>query len=330
MTGSRICVAGVGAVGGAVAGMLAIAGENVHLIARGNRLEQLRRDGLQVMRSGADTIRLRLPVSERAEFGVQDVLILAVKAYALPQLVPGLAGLIGSRTIVLPLVNGIPWWYFQDSTKRDGGRVSTVDPDGILHRFLRPDQVIGSVAFITSRVMDTGVVSVSGAPRLQIGEVAGDAHPRTHALAALLCAAGVPTTVSDRIRNELWTKVALNLATNPLSVVSGATLLEQFTDPRLLPITTAIIEETRRVAQAYGAAATMSLDEMIATGRRAGDFQTSMLQDYLAGRQLELGAIGVAVLELAAKVDKAMPVTQLIVDLAAHRGDARQNRAVPP
>ena len=158
-----------------------------------------------------------------------------------------------------------------------------MDPHGTLLESVPPERIIGCVAFATSQLADTGVVSVSGGLRLIVGEIAGGTRPRTRALAALLRRAGVETSVSPEIRNDLWTKVALNLATNPLSVVTGATLVEQFTDPHLLAVASAILAETRRVAAAYGATFTLTQDEMTVTARRAGAFETSMLQDYKGG-----------------------------------------------
>jgi len=301
--------------------MLAAAGEAVCLFARGRRLQQLRSEGLNVLFKGGRASELRLPASDCADFGVQDVVFLAVKAHSLPELLPRLTPLIGDRTAVVPLVNGIPWWYFADGTTR-GASVAAVDPGAMLES-IPPERIIGCVAFVTAQLADTGLISVSGELHFKVGEIAGGTRPRTRALAALLCRAGVATSVSEEIRNELWTKVALNLATNPLSVVSGATLVEQFTDPRLLAVASAILAETRRVAAAYGATLTLTQEEMIATGRRAGKFETSMLQDYKAGRPLELGAIGHAVLELADKAGVDMPTARLIVGLAAHSGELR-------
>jgi 2-dehydropantoate 2-reductase len=324
MAAPRICVAGVGAVGGALAGALGAAGEEVRLFARGRRRAQLMRDGLVVHIEGAHPIRIRAPVSERADFGEQDIVFLAVKSHALPGLIPQLLPLIGPTTLVVPLVNGIPWWYFAGHGGHDGGAtVPSVDPGGILWRSIPAQRIIGCVAYLTSRMEDSGVVSLRGAQRLHIGEIAGAALPRTRALGALLCRAGIETSVSTSIRDELWTKVGLNLATNPLSVVAGATLLALFTNPALLPVTTAVLAEAQRVAQAHGARPTLSLEEMVATGRRAGEFETSMLQDYNAGRPLELDAIGHAVLDLAERVREPMPTARAIVNLAGYLGEKR-------
>lgn len=333
---ARICVAGVGAVGTTVATRLAAAGEHVSLLARGARLAQLRR-GLELDFAG-ETVTAHADVSDRPEFGIQDVVFVATKAPSLAALVPTLLPLIGAHTLVVPLVNGIPWWYFQGGDGPfAGASVSAVDPDGTLARSIDPACIVGCVVYLTASLAPTGRVTVMGSQRLIVGEITsgpstsgenrgvhsdGSVSARIETLAALLRRAGLATTPSVRIRDDLWTKVALNLATNPLSVVTEATLLDLFTAPRLLPIVRAVLEEASRVARGYGAEP-MSLSEMQDTGRRAGAFETSMLQDYRAGRPLELDAIGSSVLELARKIGEHMPATQLIVDLCAHRAARR-------
>jgi 2-dehydropantoate 2-reductase len=324
----RFCIAGVGADGGTIAARLAAHGEAVSLVARGERLEQLRRDGLRTQFAGRAPDALRLPVSDRPEFGIQDVVVLATKAPALPALLPSLLPLIGPQTLVAPLVNGIPWWYFLgDEGPFAGSRVAAVDPEGTLYAALPAARIVGCVAYLTSRLEPGGLVRAEGAQRLQIGPIGGPlpgvVSPQIRELGAIFCAAGLATSVAPQIRAALWTKVALNLATNPLSVVAEATLIEQFTEPLLLPIVTAVIEETLRVARAFGVGASMSLEEMIATGRRAGAFETSMLQDYRAGRMLELDAIGRAVLELAGKAALRMPTTEILLALCARRAARR-------
>jgi 2-dehydropantoate 2-reductase len=326
----RFCIAGVGAVGGTIAARLAAHGQNVSLIARGTRLEQLRRDGLRVQFDGSDPkpgpgpATLRLPVSDAPEFGTQDILLLATKAPALPALLPRLAPLIGPETLVVPLVNGIPWWYFLGAPGPFAGeRVAAVDPEGSLLAALPAERIAGCVAYLTSRLESGGEIRAQGTQRLQVGPLDGRASPRIQQLAEVLSAAGIATSVVPQIRAALWTKVGLNLATNPLSVVSEATLVEQFTDPGLLPIVTAVLEETARLAAAFGIGASMPLADMIATGRRAGAFETSMLQDYRAGRMLELDAVARAVLELAGRVKVQMPTTEILIALCAHRAARR-------
>jgi 2-dehydropantoate 2-reductase len=320
---ARVCVAGVGAVGGTIAARLAAAGETVSLLARGTRLAQLRETGLRVEFNDLP-LTAHLHVSDRPEFGVQDVVFIATKAHGLGALLPTLAPLIGPHTLVVPLINGIPWWYFQGTEGVFAGdTVAAVDPQGVLRDSIAAEHIIGCVVYLTAQLLPTGVVGIMGGQRLALGEIGNGPSARSDALAALLSRAGVTATSSPRIRDELWTKVALNLATNPLSVVTEATLIEQFTDPKLLPMVISVLEETSRVAAAYAAKPTMSLDEMLATGRSAGPFETSMLQDFRAGRALELDAIGLSVFELAQKMGQEMPTTKLLIELCAQRAARR-------
>jgi 2-dehydropantoate 2-reductase len=323
----QICVAGVGAVGGTVAARLAAAGQQVNLLARGARPAQLRRDGLRAD-FGDQPVTAQLPVSDHPDFGIQDIVFIATKSHALPGLLPRLAPLIGPDTIVAPLVNGIPWWYFLGTRGAFANdAVAAIDPQGSLRDAVAAERIVGCVVYITARLAPTGVVSTLGGQRLQIGEISDGISQRARGLSEVLSRAGIDTQVSARIREELWTKVALNLATNPLSVVTESTLVEQFTDPNLLSIVRAVLEETRRLAAAHQIRPTLSLDDMIAMGRKAGAFETSMLQDYRAGRPLELDAIGGTVLELAAKIGEDMPVTKLMIALCAHRASRRPEAA---
>jgi 2-dehydropantoate 2-reductase len=339
----KVCVAGVGAVGTTIAARLAAAARTstpshgntsahshtaaqVHLLARGSRLEQLRRDGLCLALPDA-SIDVAVPVSDRPDFGIQDIVFIATKAHGLAELLPTLEPLIGPETLVAPLVNGIPWWYFQGIEGRFAGdAVAAVDPSGQLRAQLAPQRILGCVVYLTARLLPSGRVHVMGRQRVVVGALRPGRCARADALADLLSSAGIDCVASADIRSELWTKVALNLATNPLSVVTEATLQEQFNDPNLLPMVTAVIEETLRVGRGYGAEFTMSLPQMVETGRKAGAFETSMLQDYRAGRPLELAAIAHGVLELARKIGEAMPTTQLIVDLCAHRAAGRTRK----
>jgi 2-dehydropantoate 2-reductase len=319
----RFCVAGVGAVGGLIAARLAQAGHRVCLMARGARLAQLQDAGLRVAADGGAAPALRLEASDRPVFGVQDFVVLATKAQALPGLLPSLLPMIGPQTCLIPVVNGIPWWYFQGIDGAPERAVAAVDPGGVLLRLIPARQILGCVAFLTSAVRDDGVVVASGRPRLSLGEIDGADRPRGQELAGWLSAAGVETRAVPNIRAVLWTKLALNLATNPFSVVTGAGVREMFTDPNLLPIATTVMQEARVVAAQYGEAFVMSLDQMLEAGRSAGPFATSMLQDFAAGRPLELGAIGHSALELAAEKGLDMPIVRCLVMLAAHRAGSR-------
>jgi len=313
----RICVAGAGAVGTSVAAHLAMAGHAVSVLARGERRDSLRRDGLRYAAHNAPEVRLDVPVGGAGELGGHDIVFTAVKAHALPGLMPDLRRVAGDGASIVPLVNGIPWWFFLGAGAPS--RVLAVDPLGTLAEAFPASSIVGAVVYLTAGLDPDGVVRSHAHRKLELGDIDGVARERTRDLAALLTDAGIATTAVPDIRERLWTKVALNLATNPLSVVTGATLSEMFTDPLLQPLILAVANEVRQVAAAYGSRLTMDDAQMVAIGRAAGPFKTSMLQDFEKGIPLELAAIADACIELGRHKDIETPVSRAIASLAAFR-----------
>jgi 2-dehydropantoate 2-reductase len=321
MTGPRIAIVGAGAIGGTLAAALSASGHRPELVARGARAAALRADGLRYADAGgAETVH-RLPVGTASEFGAQDIVFLAVKADALPVALPEAAPLIGPETLVVPLVNGIPWWYFLDQP--EPRPVHAVDPAGVLLRLIPARQIVGCVLLMTAEMDDAGVVRGKALRRLTLGMIDGRDDPRLAALAMLLAEAGISADLSAAIRRPMWAKVALNLATNPLSVVTLSTLADQFNGPDLIGPVTAVLEEVRALAAALGITLPISLDEMIAIGRGAGAFETSMLQDHRRGRPLELAAIADAVFELADHAAVPMPAARTVCALARYAAGVR-------
>ncbi|RZZ82631.1 ketopantoate reductase family protein [Pseudoxanthomonas winnipegensis] len=317
---TRIGIVGAGAIGAVVAGLLATAGAHVSVVELGARREAIAREGLRFRIGDAPAQSLALPVGDATDFGVQDIVFLAVKSHVLPSALAGAMPMIGPQTQVVPLVNGVPWWYFVGTQPPFArAHVETVDPGAKAQQLLRPEQLIGSVVYITAALTAQGLAYATGPQRLVIGEVLGGASARTQALVDLLERAGIATKLSSDIRRDVWTKVALNLATNPLSVVAEAHLADQFNRDDLRNAVDAVLHETVALAALYGVQPSMDLEQMIATGKRVGAFETSMLQDYRAGRPLELGAIGQAVLELAEQAGHAMPVARSMVGLANYK-----------
>lgn len=320
----RIAIAGAGAIGCTLAALLAHAGQPVQLLARGATLNTLRRDGIQLTRAH-DVLSVPVQASDSAaDLGVQDVVFICTKAHDLSGIVPSLQPMIGPHTCVVPLINGIPWWYFQGAPGRYAGRtVQSVDPDGVLLRALPSAQVLGAVTFITAERVDPGVIVSLNPPLIILGELEHDVDsPRAQRIAAALAAAGIEARVSSRIRDPLWTKVIANLTSNPLSVISGATLDALFSDPRLLPLVRKVLHEGFTLAASYGARIDFDPATFISQAVGMGPVRTSMLQDVQHGNTLELAAIGDAVLELAGLQEIPMPVTQDVVALAHYRDDA--------
>jgi 2-dehydropantoate 2-reductase len=317
MNAPRICVVGAGAVGSSLAAHLAMAGQQVSLLARGARREALQRDGLRYAAHGEAQVRIDVPVGTARDLGAHDVVFTAVKSHALPGLIPDLQQVAGAGASIVPLVNGVPWWFFLGVDAPS--RVLAVDPLGALADAFPASSIVGAVVYLTAAMSADGVVESHAHRKLELGDIDGATRERTHGLAAMLTDAGIATSAVPDIRERLWTKVALNLATNPLSVVTGATLSEMFTDPLLQPLILAVANEVRAVAVAYGSRLAMDDAQMVAIGRAAGPFKTSMLQDFEKGAALELAAIADACIELGRQKGVETPVSSAIAALAAFR-----------
>lgn len=314
--GRRVCIAGAGAVGLALAARLALAGEQVSVLARGATLDAIRREGLSL--SDLDGTHQAWPqAGDRSEFGVQDAVFLCAKSHDLGALAESVAPLIGPATRIVPVVNGIPWWYFQGTLGAiPAGFRDAVDPGGRLAALLPPGQIVASVTYITAERSAPNRTISRNPLRMIVGAIDQRSGRAAADVAAMLNRAGIATELSPRVRTPLWTKVVNNLASNPLSVVTGATLREIFSDPALCAITRALLAEALAAAEAYGAQIAQPPEAFMASGARMGDVRTSMLQDYDTGRPLELAAIGDAVVALAAHKGIAMPRTRDILDLA--------------
>lgn len=318
----RICIAGAGAIGGTLAVRMANAGHDVTMLARGATLATLQRDGV-TLHDQHGTTHARPRAEEEASFGVQDVIFICVKSQDVADMVEQVAPLIGPDTLVVPAVNGVPWWYFyREGGRFDGSPVMSVDPLGRIDAALLASHVIGSVLFITAEVTAPGVI-VSGNPhRVMLGEPDGAMSPRLLRLCAAMEHAGIATQATDRIRDKLWSKIIANISTNPLSVLTQATLEQIYGDTELSGVVTQVMHEVSLVASCYGARLEFDPVQYLEQGKRMGPFRTSMLQDLERGRPLELSAIGDAVMELADRYDLPMPITRAVIGLARFRGAA--------
>lgn len=321
MTAKRFLVVGAGAIGCALAARLSAAGLDVALLARGAAIAVLREKGI-VCEEPDRTLVERPAILDAAPDTPADVIFLTVKADALPAALAMVAPVIGPATIVVPMVNGIPWWF--PLGKADPQPIEAVDPGGAMLARLPARAIAGAVVYTTSRKIGPNEVRLSSPQRLVLGALVPETEPAVRELVDMLSAAGILATLSADIRNDVWTKAALNLATNPLSVVSDATLRQQFSDPALLPLVGAVLDEVLRVAEAHGAVASLTRAQMIERGLKAGDFHTSMHDDHQAGRPLELGAIADAIFELAERHQLALPVARTITELARFRAAQRR------
>jgi 2-dehydropantoate 2-reductase len=317
----KVCVVGAGAIGCTLAARLALNHPRVSVLARGATLTAIEHHGIHLTDlEGEHRVQLEC-AADPADLGAQDVVFICTKAPALPMLLPTLTPLIGPDTVVVPLVNGVPWWYFHGEPGRFSGcHVEAVDPGGTLSQVLDPRRILGCVVYITAEVLAPGVVRANNPHLVIVGEPDNSQSPRLAQVCALLGAAGVEARPSERIRDPLWTKIIANLTSNPLSVITRATLAEVYGEATLTPVVRKMLDESLLTAAAYGARIALDPSTLMAMGAGMGQVRTSMLQDYEQGRPLELAAIGEAVVELAQRQGLEMPVTRDILNLARFCG----------
>ena len=317
----KFCIVGAGSIGGMLAARLAMAGHEVCLVARGAHLAAIRSNGLTHRTPDGREIRLRLPASDQPEdFGRQDAVVIALKAYSIAPMLPRLGSLLGSDTAVMTAINGLPWWYFfREGGRFDGSRIECLDPNGAMQRALNAELLIGCVVHTAAEVTSPGFVHHTAGKGLIIGELDGRDTIRIRALAAVIDQAGLEATVSPRIRDDIWTKLIGNLSFNPVAALTGARMNEICDNAGLIALIRRMMEEGIRVGEAYGAHFAVDIDERLAMARRIGAAKISMLQDLEKGRPLELDAILASVVELARRIELPTPTIEGVEALMRSR-----------
>lgn len=304
----RFAIVGAGATGGFLGARLARAGVEVVLVARGAHLAAMRERGVEVQGEDGTFVAHPTCTDDLSVVGDADAVFLTVKAHSLPQLAPRLAPLLGPETAVVTAQNGIPWWYFErHGGPLEGTRLRTVDPDGIIARSIETRRVIGCIVYPATSLVGPGVIRHVEGTRFSIGELDGSKSERCQAIAAALVRAGLKCPVRPRIRNEIWLKLLGNVAFNPLSALTRATLVEMATDPELRSVARAIMEEADSVARALGIELEIGVEQRLAGAAKVGPHKTSMLQDVESGRRLEVDALVGAVVEIADLLNLSLP-----------------------
>ena len=308
----KIAVVGLGAVGGFMAGRLAQAGFEVAALARGETLAAVRERGLRVS-MGVQELNTPIHASDDArELGTQDLVIVALKGQALAAAAPGLQPLLGPQTVVMPAMNGVPWWFLQAGTPGTSTqRLASIDPDGHIEAAIPLVRVLGCVVHFASSSPQPGVVQHGFGDRLIVGEPAGSpsgrASARTHAVCAALTKAGFKAEASTDIRHDIWFKLWGNATMNPVSALTNATTDHILDDPLVYTFILRAMEEAAAIGARIGCPIAQSGEERMAVTRQLGGFKTSMLQDVQAGRAVELDALVSAVHEIGTRFDVPMP-----------------------
>jgi 2-dehydropantoate 2-reductase len=320
----RICIFGAGAIGGLMAARLALKGEaEVTVIARGPHLAAMQADGLRLVSEGQEVVARPRCVASAAEAGPQDYVVVTLKAHSLPAAAQQMQPLIGPDTAIVSAVNGVPWWYFHAIGGPHEGRiVESVDPGGVVSRLLPPARAIGCIVYPAAEVTAPGIIAHTYGDRFSLGEPDGSRSPRAQALSEALIAAGFKAPVRPRIRDELWVKLWGNLAFNPISALTTATLDVLIGDDQQRAVARAMMLEGQRVAEALGIRFAIDVDKRIAGAAEVGAHKTSMLQDLERGRPMEIEALLGAVVELAELVGEVAPTCRTVLALVRARARA--------
>jgi 2-dehydropantoate 2-reductase len=317
----KVCIYGAGAIGGWMGVRLAQAGCTLDAVARGATLETLKKNGL-TLASGES--RVSVPVRASAdptELGIQELVVIAVKAPALLGVAQQIAPLLGPETIVLTAMNGVPWWFLQGGFGGDaaGAELQSVDPGGRIGQAIPARHVIGGVVHASCSLDAPGVVRHHFGNGLIVGEPSGEATARVEALHALLVRAGIEARLSRQIQKDVWYKLWGNMTVNPISALTMATTDKILDDELVRGFVSAIMLEAKAIGERIGIPIADSPEDRHAVTRRLGAFKTSMLQDVEAGRPVELDALVSAVRELGQMAGVATPFTDALLGLARLR-----------
>jgi len=317
----KICIYGAGAIGGYMAVGLAEAGAEVSLVARGPHLAAIKERGL-TLRTAEGERRVTVAASENPEeLGIQDAVVVALKAHSVPAVARRMASLFDDATAVVTAVNGVPWWYFHGiGGPLEGTRLETVDPGGVQWDAIGPQRAIGCVVYPAAEIDEPGVVRLIEGDRFTLGEPSGEKTDRVTALSDAFRAAGFKAPIRPRIRDEIWVKLWGNLSLNPVSALTGATLEEICRFPGTRGLIRTMMLEGQAIGEALGVKFAIDVDKRIAGAEAVGAHKTSMLQDLELGRAMEIDALVSAVQELGRLVEVPTPTIDAVLALVRLRG----------
>jgi 2-dehydropantoate 2-reductase len=314
----KVCIYGAGAIGGWLGVKLAQAGCELSVVARGATLEALQRDGLRLQQQAGEPMSATVRASARpADFGMQDLVIVAVKAPAMAEVAKAIAPLLGPQTVVLTAMNGVPWWFFEGFGGRYAGtRLKAVDPDGSITREVPAKHIIGCVVHASCSLDGPGQVRQHFGNKLIIGEPSGEKTARVRELAALLEKAGFEAVLSEQIQKDAWYKLWGNMTMNPISAITGATTDLVLDDELVRGFIHSVMLEAKEIGARIGIPIDQTPEDRHVVTRKLGAFKTSMLQDVEAGKAVELDALVTVVKELGELTKVATPFTDALLGLA--------------
>lgn len=318
----RFTVAGAGAIGGYVGACLARGGCDVTLIARRAHLAAIREHGIRVLSPDGDFIVNPRATDDIGAVADADVVFLGLKAYSLPEVADALRRALRPETPVIAGQNGIPWWYFQGQPGPYRNLViESVDPGGIVTKAIDPASVVGCVVYCAAEVSEPGVIRHVEGKRFSIGEPDGTLSERCREISRVFRAGGLKAPVAARLRDQIWLKMIGNASLNPVTTLLGATLGQLGRSPAALRLVREMMRESAAVATALGAELAITIDRRLEAAIEVGEHRTSMLQDRLAGKPLELDCLTGALIEIAIRAGVDVPQTRAVHDLLTALAD---------
>jgi 2-dehydropantoate 2-reductase len=326
----KFAIVGAGAIGAFLGAMLSRSGEDVTLIARGPHLRAMQENGLRVRGETGDFEVQSKATDDLTKVGEVDVVIITLKAQSLPAVAAQLPALLGAHTSVVTAQNGFPWWYFHGLPGEWANtHIEAVDPDGIISRHIDPARVIGCVVYPSTTLVEPGVVRHIEGTRFAIGELDGSKSERSRRIADAFIKAGLRCPIRSDIRHDIWVKLMGNVAYNPISALTRASLIEIVQCPQTRELAAALMTEVDSVARKLGIEMGVSIEQRLQGAEKVGHHKTSMLQDIEAGKPTELEAIVGAVIELGEKLGLSLPNTKAVyacVKLLENSALAKQSK----
>jgi 2-dehydropantoate 2-reductase len=309
----KFAIVGAGAIGAFLGAMLARAGEDVTLIARGAHLRAMQEHGVRV-RGEIGDFQVNTKASDDPHtVGEVDVVVLTLKTHSVPSMVASLSPMLGPDTSVVTAQNGFPWWYFyRHESEWEGTHLESVDPGSVISQHIDPARVIGSVVYPSTEIVEPGVVWHMEGTRFAIGEPDGLKSERCRRIAESFIKAGLRCPIRTNIRHDIWVKLMGNVAYNPISALTRATLIEIVQCPETRALAAAIMTEVDAVARKLGIDMGISVEQRLEGAEKVGQHKTSMLQDIEAGKPTELEAIVGAIIELGDRLNIELPNTKSV------------------
>ena len=317
----KICIFGGGSIGGLLAVNLEKIGINVSVIARGQHLEVMKKNGLTLINSlGEETSFIVNCTDDPNSLGIQDYLFITIKSHALLPSLENLKPLVGESTTIITCMNGIPHWYFHKlDNKYANYKIKCLDADLLIDSILPPDNIVGSVVYPACEIVKPGTIKHIAGNRFSLGEPDGSESDRLKFISEILKKSGFRAPIQKNIRDEIWLKLIGNLSFNPISALTGATLEQICNDQGTEAIVKEMMIEAKTIAEKLGAKINMSIEKRIDGARKVGAHKTSMLQDIEAGKPIEIDSIIVAVRELGELTNSPTPNINTILNLTIQK-----------